>query len=113
MSKLIFCAVPFAVASSAALADTPTLVSADNRALTFGVFAVLFLLTLGITWYAARRNSTASDFYTAGGNDKHIRAFADKNLRTPAHNPLFLHTKFRQDRAKFRQFGAPKCVRAA
>lgn len=67
MSKRIFCAVPFAAVSSAAFADTPTLVSADNRTLTFGVFAVLFLLTLGITWFAARRNSTASDFYTAGG----------------------------------------------
>ncbi|AEI82048.1 SSS sodium solute transporter superfamily protein (plasmid) [Cupriavidus necator N-1] len=67
MRKRIFYAVPFAVASSAALADNPTLVSADNRGLTFGVFAVLFLLTLGITWFAARRNSTASDFYTAGG----------------------------------------------
>lgn len=67
MSKRVFYATPFAVASSSALADTPTLVSADNRGLTFGVFAVLFLLTLGITWIAARRNSTASDFYTAGG----------------------------------------------
>ncbi|WP_454752874.1 solute symporter family protein [Cupriavidus necator] len=67
MTKRSFYAVPFAVASSAALADNPTLVSADNRGLTFGVFAVLFLLTLGITWIAARRNSTASDFYTAGG----------------------------------------------
>lgn len=67
MSKRIFLALPFAVASSAALADNPTLVSTDNRGMTFGVFAVLFLLTLGITWVAARRNATASDFYTAGG----------------------------------------------
>lgn len=67
MAKRILYAVPFAVASRAALADNPTLVSADNRGLTFGVFAVLFLLTLGITWVAVRRNVTASDFYTAGG----------------------------------------------
>ncbi|WP_020202201.1 cation acetate symporter [Cupriavidus sp. WS] len=67
MTKRLLYALPLAVASSAALADNPTLVSADNRGLTFGVFAVLFLLTLGITWVASRRNSTASDFYTAGG----------------------------------------------
>lgn len=67
MFKRILCALPLSAASSAALANVPTLVSADNRGLTFGVFAVLFLLTLGITWVAARRNATASDFYTAGG----------------------------------------------
>ncbi|CAJ0891584.1 MAG: cation acetate symporter [Cupriavidus sp.] len=67
MFKRILCALPLSAASGAALANVPTLVSADNRGLTFGVFAVLFLLTLGITWVAARRNATASDFYTAGG----------------------------------------------
>jgi cation/acetate symporter len=67
VAKRILSVVPFAVASRAALSAPPTLVSAGNRGLTFGVFAVLFLLTLGITWIAARRNCTASDFYTAGG----------------------------------------------
>lgn len=66
MAKRLLRAAPFAVASRASFADSVTLVSAGNRGLTFGVFAVLFLLTLGITWAAARRNSTATDFYTAG-----------------------------------------------
>ena len=44
-----------------------TLVTEGNRAMTVIVFAVLFSLTLAITWFAARRNATASDFYTAGG----------------------------------------------
>jgi len=44
-----------------------TLVSEANRPLTFGVFAALFLITLGITFWAARKNSSVKDFYTAGG----------------------------------------------
>ncbi|WP_454724436.1 MULTISPECIES: solute symporter family protein [Cupriavidus] len=50
-----------------AFAQDPTLVTDANRGLTFSVFALLFSLTLGITWFAARRNATAKDFYTAGG----------------------------------------------
>ena len=53
--------------SEAALAQESTLVNEGNRVLTFSVFAFLFLFTLGITFLAARRNATASDFYTAGG----------------------------------------------
>lgn len=49
-----------------ALAAT-TLVGEGSRVMTFSVFAALFLLTLAITFAAARRNRTVKDFYTAGG----------------------------------------------
>jgi cation/acetate symporter len=48
-------------------AQAPTLVNDGNRVVTFGVFAALFALTLVITYFAARRNHTVKDFYTAGG----------------------------------------------
>jgi cation/acetate symporter len=32
-----------------------------------GMFVVFVLMTLGITWWAARRTRSAADFYTAGG----------------------------------------------
>ncbi|HCB1212002.1 TPA: cation acetate symporter, partial [Klebsiella pneumoniae] len=66
MKKIVFATALMAV-SEAALAQESTLVNEGNRVLTFSVFAFLFLLTLGITFLAARRNATASDFYTAGG----------------------------------------------
>jgi len=34
---------------------------------TLGIFAVILLITLGITYWAARRTTTASDFYAADG----------------------------------------------
>ncbi|WP_448647395.1 solute symporter family protein [Pseudomonas mohnii] len=43
------------------------MVSEENRTLTFGVFALLFLVTIAITFWAARKNSSVKDFYTAGG----------------------------------------------
>lgn len=47
------------------------LYAADGRRVS-GVSVALFLLviaiTLGITWWAARRTKSASDYYTAGGN---------------------------------------------
>lgn len=54
--------------AASAHAQAPTLVHDGNRALTFGVFAALFTLTLVITYFAARRNHTVKDFYTAGGS---------------------------------------------
>lgn len=45
-----------------------TLVSGNNRALTFIVFSILFLLTMAMTFVAARRNKSVEDFYTAGGS---------------------------------------------
>ena len=42
---------------------------ADGTNLTaVGMFLALVLLTLGITWWAARRTRSAKDFYAAGGN---------------------------------------------
>ncbi len=52
---------------TASQSNAATLVSEANRPLTFGVFAALFLITLGITFWAARKNSSVKDFYTAGG----------------------------------------------
>ncbi|MFQ6559387.1 cation acetate symporter [Pseudomonas sp. Lb2C1-1] len=52
---------------TASQGNAATLVSEANRPLTFGVFAALFLITLGITFWAARKNSSVKDFYTAGG----------------------------------------------
>lgn len=49
-------------------AQTTTLVTDSNRVMTVLVFSVLFLLTLGITYLAARRNKSVGDFYTAGGS---------------------------------------------
>ena len=40
----------------------------EHRGLTFAVFGLVIGSTLLITWFAARRNRTAGDFYTAGGN---------------------------------------------
>ena len=38
------------------------------KALTLVIFTVILALTLLITWWAARRTRTTSDFYAAGGN---------------------------------------------
>jgi len=40
----------------------------QDRRLTFAVFGLVIGSTLLITWFAARRNRSAGDFYTAGGN---------------------------------------------
>jgi len=36
--------------------------------LTLGIFAFILAITLGITYWAAKRTKTTSDFYAAGGN---------------------------------------------
>lgn len=51
----------------AGAAEAQALVSEENRPMTFGVFSILFLATLAITYWAARRNNSVKDFYTAGG----------------------------------------------
>ncbi|WP_423195984.1 Acetate transporter ActP [Cupriavidus sp. H19C3] len=38
------------------------------KALTIGIFLVILTLTLVITYWAARKTNTASEFYAAGGN---------------------------------------------
>lgn len=60
-------ALALCLGCSAASAQTATLVSDSNRLMTFAVFGALFALTLAITYFSGRRNSTAGDFYTAGG----------------------------------------------
>jgi len=41
--------------------------NANYRVLTFGVFAVVVAITMYVTYLAAKRVRSASDFYTAGG----------------------------------------------
>lgn len=43
------------------------LVSDGSRTLTFSIFAFLFLLTFAIIYFAAKKNHTTGDFYTASG----------------------------------------------
>ena len=43
-----------------------TVFAADLRALPLSIFAVVLAVTLGITYWAAKRTSTATEFYAAG-----------------------------------------------
>ncbi len=52
-------------AAYAADAPAPAAATVDWNAV--GIFAVFVLLTLGITYWAAKRTRTAKDFYAAGG----------------------------------------------
>jgi len=60
-----------ALLPSAALIATPALaqagVSENYRWLTFTVFAGVIAVTMYVTYLAAKRVHSASDFYTAGG----------------------------------------------
>src|SRR5690606_2587133 len=38
------------------------------KILTLAIFAAILSLTLIVTWWAAKRTSTTSEFYAAGGN---------------------------------------------
>jgi cation/acetate symporter len=62
---------PLALAASLAFASLPAHAEASAagqyRWLTFAVFAAVILLTMYITFLAAKRVKSASDFYTAGG----------------------------------------------
>lgn len=44
-----------------------SMVGESHKSITFGIFTLLFLASLLITWIASRKNSSAGDFYTAGG----------------------------------------------
>ncbi len=44
------------------------LAAGDNRALTIALFLVVVAVTLGITFWASRQNSTAADYYAGGRN---------------------------------------------
>lgn len=44
-----------------------SMVGQGHKYMTFAIFTVLFLASLSITWIASRKNSSAGDFYTAGG----------------------------------------------
>ena len=62
-------AAALTLAAAPALAQTAAAGSAATVNTTAIVMFVAFVLvTLGITWWAARRTKTASDFYAAGGN---------------------------------------------
>jgi cation/acetate symporter len=54
-----------------ALTATPVYAQAGpgegSRLLTFSVFAVIIAITMYVTYLAAKRVHSASDFYTAGG----------------------------------------------
>ncbi len=69
MTRLIkssLLAAALALAGGAAYAaDAPAAATVDWNAV--GIFAVFVLLTLGITYWAAKRTRTAKDFYAAGG----------------------------------------------
>jgi cation/acetate symporter len=54
-----------ALGTRSALAQTE--VGADYRWITFFVFAVIIVITMYVTYLAAKRVHSASDFYTAGG----------------------------------------------
>ncbi|MEA2323691.1 MAG: cation/acetate symporter, partial [Solirubrobacteraceae bacterium] len=47
---------------------TPVL-AADLKALPLSVFAVVLGITLGITYWASKRTSTATEFWAAGRSD--------------------------------------------
>jgi cation/acetate symporter len=55
-----------ALGTRSALAQTE--VGADYRWITFFVFAVIIAITMFVTYLAAKRVHSASDFYTAGGS---------------------------------------------
>jgi cation/acetate symporter len=69
MRRIIPAALALLLAPCAALA-APDLGGAEKQPVNFtaiGMFFAFVLSTLGITWWAARRTKSASDFYTAGG----------------------------------------------
>jgi cation/acetate symporter len=50
-----------------AQANAAAIVAEQYRALTFAVFGAIIAMTLVITYVASKRNSSAGEFYTAGG----------------------------------------------
>ncbi|WP_144107921.1 sodium:solute symporter family transporter [Paraburkholderia sp. BCC1886] len=64
LSALVLAMVPIALASPAMAAGMQ---APAANGVSIALFLVVIAITLGITWWAARRTRTASDFYTAGG----------------------------------------------
>lgn len=64
--KRILAMIFFLVTTNPVYASEPAGGGISGIAITF--FFIIILTTLGITWWAAKRTKTASDFYTAGGN---------------------------------------------
>jgi cation/acetate symporter len=64
-SWIAACSPMLLLACAPALAQTEP--AADYRWLTFSVFAVIIAITMFVTYLAAKRVRSASDFYTAGG----------------------------------------------
>jgi cation/acetate symporter len=60
-------ALASALALTALPAHAETSAAGEYRWVTFAVFAAIILLTMYITYVAAKRVKSASDFYTAGG----------------------------------------------
>ncbi|MDF7661915.1 cation acetate symporter [Erwiniaceae bacterium L1_54_6] len=65
MKWLIAATILSLFSATANAADT--MVGQGHKYMTFAIFTVLFLASLSITWIASRKNSSAGDFYTAGG----------------------------------------------
>ncbi|QGY32807.1 solute symporter family protein [Pantoea cypripedii] len=65
MKWLIAASILSLFSATANAADT--MVGQGHKYMTFAIFTVLFLASLSITWIASRKNSSAGDFYTAGG----------------------------------------------
>lgn len=68
MRHIAFVFLSLLVLASAAWANaTPAVEEAGVHASAIGMFVAFVLVTLGITYWAARRTKTAKDFYAAGG----------------------------------------------
>lgn len=52
---------------SAKVGAADSMVGQSHKYITFTIFTILFLASLSITWVASRKNNSAGDFYTAGG----------------------------------------------
>lgn len=65
--RFLAMALALLVGSAAGPAWGEAVIAPQYRGLAAGVFAVVILLTLYITYLAAKRVRSASDFYTAGG----------------------------------------------
>src|SRR5208283_2299956 len=65
MNWIAACSPMLLLACGPALAQAEP--AADYRWLTFSVFAVIIAMTMFVTYLAAKRVRSASDFYTAGG----------------------------------------------
>ncbi len=63
----LFWATLLMLFSTSSQAAGSALVDEGHKGMTFTIFAVLFIFSLSVTWFASKKNNTAGDFYTAGG----------------------------------------------